>query len=293
MPESNLVHNVTHRAANATLIVAERPERIGARREALARLGVDAVFLTDSAEVARRLTDDWSIETVILDLALATPELLQRLIGLGISGAGPAVIAIADAASADVAGVALSSNITAFLEADCDDAELAAALHETARTAGYAVADRGDTQLVSIGALSREVERIAGALATLARSETELPEGDGVVSSARVRALLKARRMRERFFPAELFSDPAWDMMLDLTAARLDNLPVSVSSLCIAAAVPTTTALRWIRNLCDAGLFERRVDPGDARRAFIVLSDPTFEAMTAYLAANSKVCPLV
>ena len=192
-----------------------------------------------------------------------------------------------------VAGVALSSNITAFLEVDADDAELATALEGATRLPGYAVADRGDTNLASIGALSREVERIASALATLARSETVLPEGDGIVSSARVRALIKARRMRERFFPAELFSDPAWDMMLDLTAARLDNLPVSVSSLCIAAAVPTTTALRWIRNLCDAGIFERRVDPGDARRAFIVLSDATFEAMTAYLAANSKVCPLV
>jgi CheY-like chemotaxis protein len=290
VPESHLVHNLIHSAANSTLIVAERADRIEARRAALARLGVDAVFLTDGAELARRLAEDWSIDTVLLDLALVTPDLLHRLVGLGVAGSGPAVIAIADAASADVAGLALSSNITTFLEVDADDAELEAALHEAMGATGYAVADRGDNGLMSIGALSREVERIASALATLARTETELPDGDGVVSSARVRALIKARRMRERFFPAELFSDPAWDMMLDLTAARLDDLPVSVSSLCIAAAVPTTTALRWIRNLCDAGLFERRVDPGDARRAFIVLSDATFEAMTAYLAANSKVC---
>jgi len=36
-------------------------------------------------------------------------------------------------------------------------------------------------------------------------------------------------------------ADPAWDMLLDLTAARAESRAVSVSSLCIAAGVPTTT----------------------------------------------------
>jgi CheY-like chemotaxis protein len=292
VPESQLIHKLTHSVANATLIVAERAERIGARRESLARLGIDAVFVTDGAELVRHLAEDWSIEVVLLDLALATPELLSRLTGMGETGSGPSVVAIADAASADVAGVALSTNITAFLGVHAGDAELESALTSAAHGNDYAVADRGDYGLASIGALSREVDRIATALSSLARAQIELPEGDGVVSSAHVRALIKARRMRERYFPAEMFSDPAWDMLLDLTAARLDDQPVSVSSLCIASAVPTTTALRWIRNLCDAGIFERCVDPGDARRAFIALSASTFEAMKAYLEANLKTCAL-
>jgi len=97
-----------------------------------------------------------------------------------------------------------------------------------------------------------------------------------------VRRMLRQRRMREQYFPADLFADPAWDMLLDLYAARLERQPVSVSSLCIAAAVPATTALRWIKTMTDAGLFLREADPLDGRRIFIALSDATFAAMARY-----------
>lgn len=100
-----------------------------------------------------------------------------------------------------------------------------------------------------------------------------------------VRRMLRQRRMREQYFPADLFADPAWDMLLDLYAARLDRQPVSVSSLCIAAAVPATTALRWIKTMTDAGLFVREADPLDGRRIFIGLSEAAFEALARYFEA--------
>ncbi len=103
--------------------------------------------------------------------------------------------------------------------------------------------------------------------------------------SAPVRRILRQRRMREQFFPADLFADPAWDMLLDLYAAQLDGQPVAVSSLCIAAAVPATTALRWIKTMTDTGLFERHADPRDGRRIFIGLSDKAAQAMERYFAA--------
>src|SRR3546814_15436252 len=87
------------------------------------------------------------------------------------------------------------------------------------------------------------------------------------------------RRVREQYFPADLCADPAWDMLLDLYAARLERQPVSVSSLCIAAAVPATTALRWIKTMTDAGLFLREADPDDGRRIFIALAGGAFAAM--------------
>lgn len=93
------------------------------------------------------------------------------------------------------------------------------------------------------------------------------------LASHHVRALLRARRLREQLMIADLFADPAWDILLDLMAARLEKAQVSVSSLCIAAAVPPTTALRWIRHLTDIGLLERQADPNDGRRIFIALSD--------------------
>ena len=97
-----------------------------------------------------------------------------------------------------------------------------------------------------------------------------------------VRKIIQQRQLRARFFESDLFADPAWDMLLDLTAARVEHARVSVTSLCIASGVPPTTALRWIGQLTAAGLFERVEDDTDRRRAFIQLTDKAVEAMSRY-----------
>lgn len=102
---------------------------------------------------------------------------------------------------------------------------------------------------------------------------------------AEIRALIRARRTRERFFSADMFADPAWDMMLDLLAARLAGQRVSVSSLCIAAAVPPTTALRWIKQLSDRAMFMRVDDPMDGRRVFIDLTEAATQALFGWVLA--------
>jgi len=99
-----------------------------------------------------------------------------------------------------------------------------------------------------------------------------------------VRKIIAQRQARTRFFDAELFADPAWDMLLDLTASHAEHGRVSVTSLCIASGVPATTALRWIRQMTDAGLFERVEDSNDRRRAFITLSNHSADAMARYFA---------
>ena len=73
-------------------------------------------------------------------------------------------------------------------------------------------------------------------------------------------------------------------MLLDLTAAHAEHQRVSVTSLCIAAAVPATTALRWIKQLVESGVFVRVADSTDRRRAFIGLSEQSTEAMARYFA---------
>ena len=73
-------------------------------------------------------------------------------------------------------------------------------------------------------------------------------------------------------------------MLLDLTAARAERKPVSVTSLCIASGVPASTALRWIKHMVEMGLFERKEDLADKRRAFIGLSKAGVQAMVRYFA---------
>lgn len=99
-----------------------------------------------------------------------------------------------------------------------------------------------------------------------------------------VRRIIRQRQARARFFDGDLFGDPAWDMLLDLTAARAEHSRVSVTSLCIASGVPPTTALRWIGQMIDAGLLERVDDETDRRRAFITLTEKASDAMSRYFA---------
>jgi DNA-binding MarR family transcriptional regulator len=146
--------------------------------------------------------------------------------------------------------------------------------------------------------LSEEVGRIANILASLSEDEPVAapeiaPPDEDALGPGQIRAIIRARRMRDHYFGATLFADPAWDMLLDLMAARLDRQRVAVSSLCIAAAVPATTALRWIKTLTDQGLFVRQADPQDGRRVYIELSDKAAAGLEAYLKAAQRVSPLI
>ncbi len=112
-----------------------------------------------------------------------------------------------------------------------------------------------------------------------AREEEQRPR---LPEAAVLRRIIKARQARMRHFDADLFADPAWDILLDLAAARAERQQVSVTSLCIAAGVPATTALRWIGQMVDADLLVRVSDPHDRRRAHIALSDNTADALARY-----------
>jgi DNA-binding MarR family transcriptional regulator len=99
-----------------------------------------------------------------------------------------------------------------------------------------------------------------------------------------VRQIIRNRQLRAKHLDADLFGEPAWDMLLDLAAAQVEFQRVSVTSLCIASGVPATTALRWIGQLVDVGLFKRVEDQTDRRRAFIELTDKATAALTKYFA---------
>jgi DNA-binding MarR family transcriptional regulator len=117
----------------------------------------------------------------------------------------------------------------------------------------------------------------------LQRSQDYAPDTPGPADLDFIRAMLRARRLRSEHFPADLFADPAWDILLDLMAARLERTQVTVSSLCVAAAVPPTTALRWIGVLAERGLLVRAADAADRRRAFVELSDAGARALGGWL----------
>jgi hypothetical protein len=138
--------------------------------------------------------------------------------------------------------------------------------------------------------LSDEVGRIASTLARLStdaagpasRPDPVMMSGSPEVSVKTVRSVIQARRLRSCYFPEELFADPAWDILLELFLAEISHQRVTVSSACIAAAVPATTALRWLNSMVQQGLLVRRADPHDARRVFVELAPDSSLAMRRY-----------
>ena len=178
---------------------------------------------------------------------------------------------------------------------EADEADRAAALaiamarHALPRRVSDIASDRSAERLRQ---LSDEVSRIAATLARLSSGPGSpspvlepAPAGDAPpISADVVRNVIRARRLRSRYFPEDLFADPAWDMLLDLLQAEIAQLRVPVSSLCIAAAVPATTALRWLKTMVAKGIFIRRADPHDGRRVFVELAPETSHALRRHFA---------
>ena len=100
----------------------------------------------------------------------------------------------------------------------------------------------------------------------------------------RVRELMRARARRTDHFSAQFFSDPAWDILLDLYLAELLQCRMIISSLGASANIPPTTALRWIEVLRAEGLIEKASDPLDKRRTFVSLTESGCAAMQNYFA---------
>jgi DNA-binding MarR family transcriptional regulator len=63
-----------------------------------------------------------------------------------------------------------------------------------------------------------------------------------------------ARRGRDAVLGPNLFSEPAWDALLELYAAKLGNRRISLSELSRAINIPPSTTMRWITVLEGRGL---------------------------------------
>ncbi|SEL82684.1 hypothetical protein SAMN05216382_2741 [Sphingomonas palmae] len=289
-------------AARFDAIVIGRAARDADARSA----ALDALGARVTSELP--LDSDWSTLTehaghpvLIVDLtaqATVPVDVLERVDELAAMRAWPLVVAFTPKQLDPVAAICARPNTHLLCAPEVSEWIATLAIAAGGDDAG--LSERvGESESARLHRLNAEVARIAEVVARLSRQSeatrrrqddnrvasftTATPDYD--ISAAQVREVIRARRLRDRFFEGGLFEDPAWDMLLDLLGAQLERGQVSVSSLCIAAAVPPTTALRWISKLTDAGLIEREADPFDKRRAFLKLSSQGGHAMQRYVAA--------
>jgi hypothetical protein len=284
--------------SRAVLVLADSEAGLGEGRRSAEHAGFRISGAVPFADGIERLDRQAAVDAVWLGLeedhGPALDRMLDRLDAEARADRFGSVVTAPPALIDVIAGRATHERMIHLCEAS--EAERVAAIRQAAERARLELHDVGADGQGQLRQLSEEVGRIAHILAHLSESEARDRAAQGPdaepIQAGEIRAAIRARRLRDHFFNAEFFADPAWDMLLDLTAARLEQQRVAVSSLCIAAAVPPTTALRWIKTLSDHGLFVRAADPQDGRRVYIGLADAAAAAMEAYLKAARRLSPL-
>src|SRR5579864_3577467 len=109
--------------------------------------------------------------------------------------------------------------------------------------------------------LNEKVGRILNSLARSTFAKIQPDNGELEVSEDVVGAAIRAWRERVCYLPAELFSDPAWGILLELLHAEIGERNVSLRRLCKASAASTPSAIRWLKALEDRELVTRKTDP--------------------------------
>jgi CheY-like chemotaxis protein/DNA-binding MarR family transcriptional regulator len=150
-------------------------------------------------------------------------------------------------------------------------------------------------QAVKAAQLARRLGGPASAAATTSDQRAGASRSEGTTATVRNRAALNdlktMRRVRSQYFPSELFSDPCWEMLLDLYDAHLGGAEVTVTSLGAASGVPQTTALRRMETLQGHGLILRAEDKDDKRRIIVKLTDAGLAAVERFFETYSTKRP--
>ncbi|AUX69606.1 hypothetical protein CHX26_08960 [Porphyrobacter sp. HT-58-2] len=95
---------------------------------------------------------------------------------------------------------------------------------------------------------------------------------------------LRDRQVRTDFVGnAEMFGEPAWDIMLDLFIRQAQDENVSIKAACMSPGAKSSTVLRWLNVLEMNDLVRCEADPSDSKRYLIRLTPAGYEGMLRYL----------
>jgi hypothetical protein len=150
--------------------------------------------------------------------------------------------------------------------------------------AGAAAAERPAVSLLEISRVLEETARLLRQHVPARPTSRPFGRRAELITAPLVRAIISVRRMRRDHFPCAP-GVPAWSILLELYAARLEGRKTSQTMLGTAAAVPETTTIRLIKSLVRQGYLVSRHDADDRRLVLLDLSDDAAERIRAYLTA--------
>lgn len=103
------------------------------------------------------------------------------------------------------------------------------------------------------------------------------------------RATQRRHLLRRQLLGSDaLFGEPAWEMLLDLFVHECEGNQLSMTALCIAAAIPESSAMRLAQRMCDSRLLVRLADPADGRRSFMKIAPDVAHRLRAYFAEGGE-----
>lgn len=245
-----------------------------ASRGAVEGLGYQCHLAADPVSAIEVLENDAAIGVVIADASIAFTDDFNLLeeIDARFGLLRPVVpIIMADRPDLDIAIRAMNANAVDFLAKPVKDEYLARAL----RRARLRRSQLSSIKLLTAFASTRSVDERG----TEDKRIKALDASPDQKLMKLIRRTIAFRNRRNEYLGSELFADPAWDIILELTLAKLQGEPVPVSSACAAAAVPFTTAYRYIGNLVDHRMVRRWKDPLDQRRVLLELENDTHSLM--------------
>lgn len=97
-----------------------------------------------------------------------------------------------------------------------------------------------------------------------------------------VRNARNLRKLRRNLFGNEMYSGPAWEILLHLFESHVLERRDTVGNVTDGTELPGATSLRWMARLEQEGLVRLRDDHLDCRRRWVKLTDAGVDQMTKY-----------
>lgn len=101
-------------------------------------------------------------------------------------------------------------------------------------------------------------------------SAFELESWDLSEAQLRARQLFQLRRKRSQHFNQQIFSEPAWDVLLLLFGEGLSAMAWTAKAIANATETPPPTMGRWLAIIEGEGLIERTDDSATADTTYSI-----------------------
>lgn len=286
----------SHAVALNILLVDDDKDLLVEQADLLDALGYTCRTAVSAEEAKQVFSENRDINLVISDWSLPSGnglELIKSLGEMNRNGRNFVAILLTGYPSIELAVQAMQDGFVDFLSKPVSREMYEAALERASERLAAQVQANSESKVVE--SVANIQESLQALMTKLGVQEKDAATSDEDVAASIknpnsihpsvLKSIIKARRNRQKYFEGDLFSDPSWDILLELTAAHIENRQESVTSVAIATSVPASTAIRKIRELSDRGLLKRWTDPTDARRIFVALTDDAAKRMLAMLAS--------